>query len=160
MSDPVSIKDATDQAVDVAADDVAGFGRVQVVKPAFGADGAATLVSAANPMPVSLSDVPLPTGAATDAALVALQAIQSQIGDLSEAMLIVAAAMLERMPRVTSNDQMAVSIEVGAVGITAAQTLATVTNLANIQQLGLRPLHGETLMNAGLTTIYDNLVRT
>ena len=41
MSDPVSIKDATDAAVDVAADQVSGYGRVQVVKLLEGGDGAA-----------------------------------------------------------------------------------------------------------------------
>lgn len=83
MSDPVAIKDATDASVDVAADQVTGFGRVQIVKPAFGADGAATLVSAADPMPVTVGNfpatqpvsaaaLPLPSGAATEATLATL----------------------------------------------------------------------------------------
>ena len=83
MSDPVAIKDAADASVDVAADQVTGFGRVQVVKPAFGVDGAATLVSAADPLPVTIGNfpatqavsaatLPLPVGAATEATLATL----------------------------------------------------------------------------------------
>jgi hypothetical protein len=165
MSEPVDYRDANDQVIQVAGDQVAGLGRVQIIKLAIGADGTATLLSDTDRLPVQLPS-------STDATLAALQAANDQMRELADTFLIVAQAMLDRLPRITSNDQMAVSIEAGAVGIAAAQTLATVTtvntvttvtgitNLANVQQLGARPLHGETLMNAGLTTIYDNLVRT
>jgi hypothetical protein len=52
----------------IAADDVGGV-LFQRVKVTTGADGTATDVSAANPMPVSAASLPLPTGAATEATL-------------------------------------------------------------------------------------------
>lgn len=66
------------------------------------------------------------------------------------------AAMLERMPRVTGNDQCAVSIEAGSVGIAAGQTLATVTNMA---QMGGRPalMAADALNNAGSVYLYNNI---
>lgn len=57
MSDPVDIRDAANATVPIAADQVAGLGRVQITKPAFGPDGAATMVSRDNPMPVRDEDI-------------------------------------------------------------------------------------------------------
>lgn len=51
----------------VIATDSVGGAEHQLVKLEFGAAGAATLVSAANPLPVTASSLPLPTGAATAA---------------------------------------------------------------------------------------------
>ena len=49
----------------IASDDIAGV-KHQRVKIEFGADGVATDVSPANPLPISVSTLPLPTGAAQD----------------------------------------------------------------------------------------------
>lgn len=85
MSDPVTIKDANDADVPVAADNVAGLGRVQIFKPAFGGDGAATLVSPADPMPVG------GTVALDSATLAALENINATTGGLTDAQLRAAA---------------------------------------------------------------------
>lgn len=70
MSDPVNIKDAADATVGIAADDVPGFGRVQVVKLLLGADGASNgLAGAGNAIPVSESATVL-IGAAAQTAIV------------------------------------------------------------------------------------------
>jgi hypothetical protein len=54
MTNPVAIRDATDASVNVAADDVAGYGRVQVVKLLLGGDGVdGGQVASGNPVPVS-----------------------------------------------------------------------------------------------------------
>ncbi|MFN8993355.1 MAG: hypothetical protein ACK5X3_06795, partial [Pseudomonadota bacterium] len=50
----------------IAADDIGGVMH-QRVKIGVGADGSATDVSSSNPMPVSVSSLPLPTDAATSA---------------------------------------------------------------------------------------------
>lgn len=103
-------------------------------------------------VPVSAASLPLPTGAATDG-------LQTEIRNLNDTLLILLSAILEKMPRVTGNDQMAVSIESGGVGINSNQTLATLTNLTNLQQVGGQD--GTTIARAqimsGATYIYDNI---
>lgn len=69
----------------IAADDILGV-KHQQVKIEFGADGTATPVSAANPLPVTASSLPLPAGAATDAGLASLFA---RLADGSQATAIV-----------------------------------------------------------------------
>lgn len=56
-----------------AVDEIAGV-QTPVSKLAFGAEGTATPVSGTDPLPVELSAVPLPTGAATEATLAAVEA--------------------------------------------------------------------------------------
>jgi hypothetical protein len=75
MSDPVTIKDGADADVDVAADDVTGYGRVQVVKLLLGGDGVDGGLAASDaPIPVSAAALPLPTGAATQTTLATIAA--------------------------------------------------------------------------------------
>jgi hypothetical protein len=66
----------------LAADEIAGV-KHQRVKMQHGADGTATDVSAADPMPVTMAAAPLPSGAATQAtladALAELQAILAKL---------------------------------------------------------------------------------
>ena len=106
----------------------------------------------AGAVPVSASSLPLPTGAATDG-------LQTEIRNLNDTLLILLSAILEKMPRVTGNDQMVVSIESGAVGITGNQTLSTLSTLTNLQQIGGQD--GTTLARAqimsGATYIYNNI---
>jgi len=64
MADNVGYTPGT--GADIAADDVGGVLH-QRVKISVGADGSATDVSSANPMPVSAASLPLPSGAATAA---------------------------------------------------------------------------------------------
>ncbi|MDP8971215.1 MAG: hypothetical protein M3N52_12120 [Actinomycetota bacterium] len=60
MADNVAVAPATGTgAVPVATDEQLDGSHVQVVKPAFGGDGVATMVSAADPLPVN--PIPLAT---------------------------------------------------------------------------------------------------
>lgn len=73
MADNVTLNPGTGGAV-VATDDIAGV-QFQRVKVTYGVDGVADDVSAANPLPVAISSVPLPAGAATETTLEALQTL-------------------------------------------------------------------------------------
>lgn len=84
----------------------------------------------------------------------------SQLKSVADSLLYVAAAMLEKLPRVTGNDQMAVSIESGYVGIIANQTLATLTTLGTINGVGSKYVSGDNLALAGVQHIYSNIVVT
>lgn len=81
----------------------------------------------------------------------------SQLKSVADSLLFVAAAMLEKLPRVTGADQMAVSIEGGSVGIATNQTLTT---LGTINQVGGRWATGDNLNLAGVQHIYNNIVVT
>lgn len=108
----------------------------------------------------------LPTGAATDATLIALQALQQEIIDLNENLLGLMSALFNSMPRITANKQAAISIEAGSVGLSSGQTLATVTTVGTINTLTTQTQIGgqEALtvarnqMMAGTQHIYNNLV--
>jgi hypothetical protein len=73
---------------------------------------------------------------------------------------VLLAAMLERMPRVTGNDQCAVSIEAGSVGIASGQTLATLTTLSNIVSIGSKPAStaADAIAMTGAAHIYNNII--
>lgn len=63
----------------------------------------------------------------------ATEGTQNDIKVLTDTLVSVLSAMLEKMPRVTSTDQMAVSIEgTPTMNINSNQTLATLTNVAQI----------------------------
>lgn len=130
----------------IAADEVGGALH-QRVKVGFGDDGFYTDVSTANPLPI------------TDANT---QAILQAIGTLNDTMLTVLAAILEKMPRVTGNDQAAVSVEgTPTVAIAANQTLATLTTLTtltNAQQVGSKFTSGDNLNLAGVQHLYNNII--
>lgn len=67
MADNVQLNAPTTAGATIATDDIGGV-QHQLVKVEFGADGVATQVSAANPLPVVQTGTPaLPTGAATAA---------------------------------------------------------------------------------------------
>lgn len=89
MADNVNIKDAADATKAIATDEVGGA-HVQVVKPAFGADGAATLVSPDSPLPVALGSAPLAPGASTSAKQ---DAILAGLGDVYTALSAVVSAL-------------------------------------------------------------------
>lgn len=72
----------------IATDDIGGV-HYPISKLAYGALDSATLVSAANGMPVSAASLPLPTGASTEATLAALSAkMREQDEDDIEMLLI------------------------------------------------------------------------
>jgi len=68
MADDIKVPDAGGSNPSVATDDVAGR-HYQIIKPAFGADGAATLVDGSNGMPVSVIGTAAVSGPLTDAQL-------------------------------------------------------------------------------------------
>lgn len=170
MTDNTRLPVPTSEGDLIAADDVSGV-KFQRVKLTLGDDGADDgNISATNPVPVAgvvtadtgldqpLTDaqlraasLPLPMGAATDAVL-------DQLRILNDTMLYFASAMLEKLPRVTGSDQVAVSIEAGSVGLTTNQTLATVTTLGAINTIGGKHASGDNLNLAGVQHIYNNIV--
>ena len=82
----------------------------------------------------------------------------TQLKSVADSLLFVAAAMLEKLPRVTGSDQMAVSIEGNpTVNIAAAQTLATLTTLGTINAVGGRWASGDNLNQAGVAHIYNQI---
>lgn len=85
-------------------------GRVPVSLPP-GAGGLTDAELRASPLDVSASALPLPSGAATDATLIAIQETTQSVRELSDTILALLSAVLEKMPRVTGNDQAAVSVE-------------------------------------------------
>ena len=134
----------------IAADDIGGV-KFQRVKMTLGADGVNDGdVSSSNPVPISAASLPLPTGAATDATILAVQSLQQEIKDLNENLLYILAAIFEKMPRVTGYDQAAVSIESGSL-----PTVGTVTNL---QSMGAKYINGDNLNMSGLQQLYSNIV--
>lgn len=81
----------------------------------------------------------LPTGAATETTLTAIetlltnqQSILEALNTLNDTLVYMLSSVLEKLPRVTGNDQAAVSIEAGAVSLNSNQTLATVTTVGTI----------------------------
>lgn len=137
MADNVELNPGSGGAV-IAADDVGGvlYPRNKV---GFGVDGEYADVSDGSPLPI------------TDANT---QAILQAINGLNDTMVTLLSAMLEKMPRVTGNDQMAVSIEAGSVGIATSQTLSA---LGTINGHGGKFVSGDNLAMAGATYLYDRI---
>lgn len=76
---------------------------------------------------------------------------------LGSAVLLLA-AIAEKLPRVTGNDQAAVSVEgTVTVALAASQTLATLTTLGNINAAGGKFVTGDNLNMAGTQHIYSNI---
>jgi len=97
----------------VAADDIGGV-LYQRVKPAIGADGSATDISDANPMPI---------------------AAYGELVEAIEALRMTCHSILRTMPQL--NNQLQVRISADAVTtISNVTTVSTVTTVSNISQLG------------------------
>jgi len=98
--------------------------------------------------------------------LVAIQALQQNISDLNENLLGLMSALYNALPRLTANKQAAISIEAGSVGISAAQTLATVTTVGTINTVTTQTQIGgqealtvaRSQIMAGTQHIYNNIV--
>ena len=65
---------------------------------------------------------------ALDTTVQQIRDLQEGVNNLNDTMLVLLSAILEKMPRVTGNDQAAVAIESGSVAISSG----TVTNQAQI----------------------------
>ena len=113
----------------IATDLIAGvnFPRTKLT---VGADGVNDGdVSAANPMPTT----------------------DKLLQELNDTMLYMLGAILEKMPRVTGNDQAAVSIETGSV-----TTVGTVSNMTNIGGRHTANV-ADAMTMAGTSHIYNNI---
>lgn len=95
-----------------------------------------------------------------------VNAILAELKNINDTLVYALTAIFEKMPRVTGNDQMTVSIEAGSVGIAASQTLATVTSvtsvsgittLSNMNSVGTKFIFGDNLNLSGVGYIYDNI---
>lgn len=68
-------------------------------------------------------------------------------------------AILEKMPRVNGNDQCAVSVEAGSVGLAANTDMRNITGYVNDQRLaGGSYISGANMMLAGAGHLYNNIV--
>lgn len=114
----------------------------------------------ASAVPVSAAALPLPSGASTEATMEAIQNLSQDIRDLTDTILTLLSAIFEKMPRVTATDQVAASIEnTPTVNIAASQTLATVSTLNNVAQIGGQEAVtvARSQIMSGATYIYDNV---
>jgi hypothetical protein len=122
-------------------------------------------VNPSGALTVDVGESVLPTGAATDATLVAINSLQSDIRDLNDTLVTLLSAIFEKMPRVTGNDQAAVSIESGTVAVSSLPTLAAVTTVATVStvtnQAQLGGQEALTIARAqimsGTSHIYNNI---
>ena len=128
----------------VALDEVGGVLH-QRVKVGFGVDGAYSDVSNVAPLPTVDNNT---------------QAILSAIGILNDTMLTVLVAVLEKMPRVTGNDQAAVSVEnTITTAFSANQDIRNITgSLSNLNALGTKYVSGDNSNLAGLGHVYNNII--
>lgn len=134
MADNVNVTPGS--GATIAADDVGGVLH-QRVKLVMGGEGVSEGdVASSNPMPVKATDLSV----TLDTALAVLVAI------------------LEKMPRVTANDQAAVSVEgTATVALASNQTLAT---LSNMSAVGTKFVTGDNLNMAGVQHLYSNIIVT
>lgn len=94
----------------------------------------------------------------------ALDSTAQALKELNDTMLYMLGAILEKMPRVTGNDQAAVSVEGGSVNIASGTvtTVGTVSNVAALTNIGGR--HTSNLSDAqtmaGTSHIYSNITVT
>lgn len=92
---------------------------------------------------------PLATASKQDAGVSELDGIANILGLIADL-----------LPRINGNKQVAVSIEAGSVGISASQTLATLTTLGTINAVGGVYAHGYAMNAAGLVLLYNQIELT
>lgn len=128
------------------------------------ASGHLNIADGGGSITVDATSLPLPTGAATETTsqeIKTLQesilAMQTEIKDLNDTLLVLLSSILEKMPRVTGNDQAAVTIEGGTLGtLTTLTTCATLTNQTQIG--GQEALSvAKAQMMQGTSHIYNNI---
>jgi hypothetical protein len=96
---------------------------------------------------------------------IASETTQSEIKQLTDALLYFAAALLDKMPRLDNVDRAMVNVETGSIAVSAlptlanVTTLATLTNLANINNFsgGNANAVPQNLSDAGLVRIYQGI---
>ena len=110
--------------------------------------------------PISAASLPLPADAATETTLALLKAATDallsateSINAQAETTTTLLAAMFEKMPRVTGNDQAAVSVE----ALPTLANVTTVANLTNQNAMGGKFISGDNAMLAGTAHIYNQI---
>lgn len=83
----------------------------------------------------------------------ALETTQEQ---LLGSLVLLMAAMLEKMPRVNGNDQLAAAVETGTVAVTGSLTNVT-GYLGDVRAAGTKFISGDNLMLSGTQHIYSNI---
>jgi hypothetical protein len=119
MADNITALANTGSGTDVLATDEIGGVHYPRSKVVFGADGVATDVSAAAPLPVSAATLPLPAGAATETTLAALNAKVPPAGQ---------ALMAASQPVAIASDQTPIQTVEPALIITGAAAQTAVVN--------------------------------
>jgi hypothetical protein len=135
MADNLTALANTGTGTDVLATDEIGGVHYPRSKVVFGADGVATDVSAADPLPVTLSGSPVPvSGPLTDAQLRAAVVPVDVSGELVEAIeaLRIAVQALTRSGLGQAMPDTAARLRVAVDAISASLTLATVTTVTTV----------------------------
>lgn len=130
----------------IATDDVGGR-QFQVIKPAFGADGSATLVSPAAPLPVD---------------------VYGELLEAVEAMRMALQSLLRMQGSPDVAQRLRVNVETGSVAVSSLPTLAsvttvtTVTTLTNQTNIGGHPATEQipTFSRLGADALRRNIVVT
>ena len=100
---------------------------------------------------ITAAVLPLPSGAATEATI-------TSSDQLLDELVFILQSILEKMPRVTGNDQAAVSVEAGS--LSTVSTVTTCGTLTTISQIGTRSAMtaADAMIMQGTSHIYNNLV--
>lgn len=102
-------------------------------------------------VPITAMSLPLPLGAATELT-------SSSSDQLLDEIVFILQSMLEKMPRVTGNDQASVSVEAGS--LSTVSTVTTCGTVTTVSQLGTRAAMtaADAMIMQGTSHIYNNLV--
>lgn len=100
---------------------------------------------------ITAAVLPLPSGAATEATI-------TSSDQLLDELVFILQSILEKMPRVTGNDQAAVSVEAGS--LSTVSTVTTCGTLTTVSQIGTRSAMtaADAMIMQGTSHIYNNLV--
>jgi hypothetical protein len=132
MADNIEGRDFNGNSVPIATNEIGGI-HYPWVKAGFGAAGTFTAVSAADPLPVTASALPLPAGAASEATAAALS-------DLLEEVCVrladIADSVGNLMPDAAGRIRVAAETLGTLATITTVTTVSTVTNMANQTNIG------------------------
>lgn len=163
--------DANTTVGDLIATDDVGGAKHQQVKVEFGADGTATPVSAANPLPVdgsgvtqpvSAASLPLPAGAATSAAQgtgnTSLASIDGKITAVNTGAVVVASSALPTGASTLAEQQSQTTVQ-GAVADAAVSTDANGTLSAKVRGIIKLILAGITVVQATAANFLATVTR-
>ena len=96
---------------------------------------------------------------------IATEPTQSEIKQLTDAMLFFATALLDKLARLDNADRAVVNVETGSVAVSSLPTLAAVTTLTNLTNVnnftgGNTNAIPYNMSDAGLTRLYQGITVT